>query len=69
MARRHRSEIVICVVNGGDLLRFVAYDIVFSSALYWGMKKCHLGELASFAGSMVIPTAMRKTFHLRKRGS
>lgn len=28
-----------------------------------------LGELASFAGSMVIPTAMRKTFHLRKRGS
>ncbi len=26
-----------------------------------------LGELASFAGSMVIPTAMRKTFHLRRK--
>lgn len=66
MARRHRSEIVIYVMDKNDLIRFFAYDILLSSALYAGLKRFHLPEWIPFAGSMFVPTLLRKTLHRRR---
>jgi len=67
MARKNRSEIVICVVTRGDLIKFFAYDIVLSSALYAGLKKFHLHEWVAMAGSSLFPVVMRETFHRHPR--
>lgn len=65
--RRHRREIAIWVVDRNDVLRFLAYDVVLSSALYAGLRRCQLADWIPWAASMVVPTALRKALHRNPR--